>query len=454
MLQTINPATGQTVAEHPEMSAREVGAVLRASTRAFAHWSRTDFTERSALLNTVAEGLMHRREELARLITIEMGKPVQESRAEIEKCARTCRHYARHAAEMLADRTESLEAIRAIVTHRPLGPLLAIMPWNFPFWQVFRAAAPALMAGNTVVLKHASNTTGCALAIESSFRAAGFPEGTFRVLRLAGSRMTRVVKHRAVAAVTLTGSTTAGRKIAAAAGAALKKTVLELGGSDAYVVLEDADLDLAARVCAKARLINNGQSCVAAKRFVVVASVHDAFLEKLVHAMDGFVRGDPLRDDTQLGPMARPDLRDELHQQVRRSVDAGARLVLGGEMPEGPGAFYPATVLAEVEPGMAAFDEETFGPVAAVVRAKDEKHALALAARTSFGLGAAVFTRDAERGLRIAREELRAGVCAVNTLVASDPRVPFGGIGDSGYGRELGTAGIREFVNTKTMLVG
>ncbi|RME67906.1 MAG: NAD-dependent succinate-semialdehyde dehydrogenase [Verrucomicrobia bacterium] len=457
MFQSINPATDEILAEYPEMTAADTRRVLRLATAAFTHWSRTDFAERSALLNSVAEHLRSDPDPLARLATLEMGKTITEARAEITKCAWVCEHYGSHAEAFLADETVDLgDGRRARIAHRPLGPLLAIMPWNFPFWQVFRAAVPALMAGNVVVLKHAANVTGCALAIEALFRRCGFPEGVFSVLRLPGSAMRRIIRSRSIAAVTLTGSTEAGRKVASAAGAALKKTVLELGGSDPYLVLEDADLDLAARTCARARMINAGQSCIAAKRFIVVESIRKAFEQRLVAEMERYTTGDPLLESTRLAPLARRDLRAELHRQVRASLDAGARLLLGGNPPpdDTPGAFYPATVLTDVRPGMPAFDEETFGPVAAIIAARNEKEAIRLANRTTFGLGSAVFTRDLERGTRIARDELLSGGSAVNTFVQSDPRLPFGGIRDSGYGRELGPIGIREFVNTKTILLG
>lgn len=454
MLRSINPATEETIAEYPEMTAADATHALRASLAAFSHWSRTDFAERSALLNSAAEHLRERADALARLITTEMGKPVRESRAEVEKCALACEYYASDGAGFLADEEVALDGRRALVTFRPLGPLLAIMPWNFPLWQTIRAAAPALLAGNTVVLKLASNTTGCALALEELFRAAGFPAGVFTALRLPGRAMNRVIRHRAIAAVTLTGSTEAGRKVAAVAGAAVKKTVLELGGSDPYLVLEDADLALAARVAARARLVNGGQSCIAGKRFIVVETVRTAFEEAFTAEMRAIVPGDPLLEETRLGPLARTDLREQLHAQVRTSVEAGARLLCGGEIPAGRGAYYPPTVLADVKPGMPAFDEELFGPVAAVVSARDEATAIALANRTSFGLGAGLFTRDVERGRQIAREQLQAGLVAVNDFVQSDPRVPFGGVKRSGYGRELGPFGIREFVNIKTVFFG
>lgn len=452
MLRSIDPATGEAFAEYEVMAPSEVNRLLRASSAAFARWSRTAPAERASLLSSAAAMLRTRASDLARLITREMGKPVREARGEIEKCARACDYYAGLGPSFLQEEHADLDGRPAHVACRPLGPLLAIMPWNFPFWQSFRAAAPALMAGNTVVLKLAGNTTGCALAMAGVLQAAGFPEGVFTVLRLPGDAMGRVVRHATIAAVTLTGSTAAGRKVAAVAAGRLKKTVLELGGSDPYLVLEDADLELAARICARARLINAGQSCIAAKRFIVAAGVHDEFLERLVAEMRGYVPADPMREETRLGPLARRDVREEVHGQVQRSLGSGARLLAGGETPAGPGWFYPPTVLAEVQPGQPAFDEELFGPVAAVVRAHSESEAIDLANRTAFGLGAAVFTRDTARAARLAREELHAGLVAINDFVQSDPRVPFGGVKDSGYGRELGAAGLREFANLKTIL--
>jgi succinate-semialdehyde dehydrogenase/glutarate-semialdehyde dehydrogenase len=339
------------------------------------------------------------------------------------------------------------------VAFEPLGPVLAVMPWNFPLWQVFRFAAPALMAGDVGLLKHASNVSGCALAIEEILHGAGVPRDAFRTLLVGSARVAALVRAPEVVAVTLTGSTPAGRAVAATAGACLKKSVLELGGSDPYVVLEDADLERTAETCATSRLLNGGQSCIAAKRFVVVESVLQGFQELLVERIRARRMGDPLDEGVDVGPQARGDLRDELHRQVEASIARGARVLLGGRVPEGPGAFYPPSVLAGVEPGMPAFDEELFGPVAAIVAARDEKDAIRLANHTVFGLGAAVFTRDLERGERIARHELQAGSCFVNAFVKSDPRLPFGGIRESGYGRELGAFGIREFVNVKTVYV-
>jgi succinate-semialdehyde dehydrogenase/glutarate-semialdehyde dehydrogenase len=386
-------------------------------------------------------------------MTMEMGKPVMGGVAEAEKCAWVCDYYAQEAERVLADQEVESDASRSFVTFQPIGVVLAVMPWNFPFWQVFRFAAPNLMAGNAGLLKHASNVPGCALAIEDVFREAGFPDGLFRSLLIPGSRVDGVIENPLVRAVTLTGSTPAGQAVAAKAGAVLKKTVLELGGSDPYVILEDADLETAASVCATARLINSGQSCIAAKRFVVVEAVREEFEKRFVAAMAATKMGDPMEEDTVVGPQARTDLRDELHDQVVRSIDAGARCVLGGKIPSGPGAYYPPTVLTDVAPGMPAYVEELFGPVASVIPVPDEVEALRVANDSCFGLGAAVFTRDREKGTRIAREELEAGACFVNAFVRSDPRLPFGGVKESGYGRELSPFGILEFVNIKTVWV-
>jgi succinate-semialdehyde dehydrogenase/glutarate-semialdehyde dehydrogenase len=356
---------------------------------------------------------------------------------------------------MLADEPLALDgdARKAFVSYRPLGVVLAVMPWNFPFWQVFRFAAPTLMAGNGAVLKHASNVSGCALAIESVFREAGFPENLFRTLLLSSERVQKVIEHPAIRAVTLTGSTPAGQAVASQAGAVLKKTVLELGGSDPYLVLADADLEPAVDACVTSRLINSGQSCIAAKRFVVVAEVRKQFERLFVESMAAKRLGDPLDDATDIGPQARADLRDELHRQVIASIEAGARCLLGGEVPDSPGAHYPATVLTDVAPGMPAYDEELFGPVAAIIPVADEEQAIAVANDSEFGLGAAIFSADTARAERLARDRLEAGSCFVNGFVRSDPRVPFGGIKHSGYGRELGAFGIREFVNIKTIWI-
>jgi succinate-semialdehyde dehydrogenase/glutarate-semialdehyde dehydrogenase len=383
----------------------------------------------------------------------EMGKPVSQGRAEASKCAWVCRHYAENAERYLQDVSIATERSASYVVHRPLGVVLAVMPWNFPLWQVFRFAAPALMAGNGVLLKHASNVTGCSLAIGGIIEDAGLPHGLFGVLVVGADKVATVLEDPRVVAATLTGSEAAGAAVAAKAGAMLKKTVLELGGSDPYLVLADADLDLAADTCAASRLINGGQSCIAAKRFIVIDSIYEEFVDRLARAMASRKLGDPLAEDTDIGPQARHDLRDDLHRQVVASIAAGAELVLGGDMPEGPGAFYPATVLGRVTSGMPVYHEEAFGPVAAVISAPDEDAAIAIANDSDFGLGAAVFTTDVARGEQIAAYRLEAGCCFVNSPVASDPRLPFGGIKRSGYGRELADLGIREFVNAKTVVV-
>jgi succinate-semialdehyde dehydrogenase/glutarate-semialdehyde dehydrogenase len=452
-LRSVDPTDGSLVREYPEATFEEVAGALAAAARAFEAWRRTSFAERASVMRRAGARLRERNEELARLMALEMGKPVAQGRGEAEKCAWVCDHYAENAERLLAPESVPTDASKSYVAFEPLGPVLAVMPWNFPFWQVFRFAAPALMAGNVGLLKHASNVSGCALAIEDLLHAAGVPHDAFRALLVPSSRVAGLVEAREVVAVTLTGSTPAGRAIAAKAGAVLKKTVLELGGSDPYVILEDADLEKAAETCAAARLVNSGQSCIAAKRFVVVEPVRARFEELLVERIRARRMGNPLEDGVDVGPQARQDLRDGLHQQVEASVARGARVLLGGTVPDGPGAFYPPSVLSGVAPGMPAFDEELFGPVAAVVAAKDEKDAIRLANHTVFGLGAAVFTRDLERGERIARRELAAGSCFVNAFVKSDPRLPFGGIRESGYGRELGAFGIREFVNVKTVYV-
>jgi succinate-semialdehyde dehydrogenase/glutarate-semialdehyde dehydrogenase len=452
-LATVNPATGRPLRTYRVHSAREVDARLTRAHRAAAAWRELSFPARARHLRAVARALRADAAKFAALITAEMGKPVTQSQAEIEKCAVNCEFFAAHAAAFLADERPAGAPAQRAVTYQPRGVVLAIEPWNFPFWQVFRAAAPALMAGNTMVLKHAANVTGCALAIERLFHRAGVPRGVFQVLLLDGARAETLIADDRLAMVTLTGSTAVGRRVAARAGAAMKPGVYELGGSDAYVILADADLDLAAELCAESRLYNTGQSCIAAKRFIVVAAVRAAFEERLVARIAARRLGDPRDPATQLGPLARADLRTELHAQVRRSVRAGARLLLGGELPSGSGNFYPAIVLSGVRPGMAAFDEELFGPVAAIVPARDEAEALRLANLTPYGLGAAVFTRDRRRGERIARTQLDAGNAFVNEFVRSHPTLPFGGVKASGHGRELGAWGLREFTQAKVISV-
>jgi succinate-semialdehyde dehydrogenase/glutarate-semialdehyde dehydrogenase len=453
IIETINPSSGERLDRYPEMSPADVAEVLRDADRAFRSWRQTTVAERAEPMRSAASILRRREGELAALMAREMGKPLVQGRAEVQKCAWVCEYYAEHAEAFLADEPVPSDATKSFVAFRPLGVVLAVMPWNFPLWQVFRFAAPGLMAGNAGVLKHASNVMGCALAIESVFRDAGFPNGVFRTLVIGSGRVREVIEAPEVRAVTLTGSGPAGRAVAAAAGAVLKKTVLELGGSDPYVVLEDADLEATVATCVSARLINSGQSCIAAKRFVVVDSVHDQFVRRFTDLMATQEMGDPFQEGVALGPQARRDLRDELHGQVTASAAQGASLLLGGEVPDGPGAFYPPTVLVGVRPGMPAYDEELFGPAAAVIRAADEADALRIANDSPFGLGAAVFTGNAGRGERIARDAFEAGACFVNAFVKSDPRLPFGGIKESGYGRELSSFGIREFVNIKSVYV-
>jgi len=450
-LRSINPATGELIREYAEASEAEATAVLSQAHAAFEQWRQSRFPERAQSMRRAAALLRQRKEDLGRLMAVEMGKPLAQGRAEAEKCAWVCEYYAESAERFLAPEQIATDASRSFVAFAPLGVVLAVMPWNFPLWQVFRFAAPALMAGNAGVLKHASNVSGTALAIEEILHAAGFPPALFRALLVGSDRVAGLIEAPEVVAVTLTGSTPAGKAVASRAGSLLKKTVLELGGSDPYLVLEDADLPPTVEACVTSRLINGGQSCIAAKRFIVVEKARRRFEELCVEAMRARRVGDPL-EDVDVGPLARRDLRDEVHRQVARSVECGARIRLGGAVPAGPGAFYPPTVLTGVAKGMPAYEEELFGPVAAIIGVKDEGEAVAVANDTSFGLGAAVFTRDAARGERVA-ERLQAGSCFVNTFVRSDPRLPFGGIKQSGYGRELGSFGIREFVNVKTVYV-
>jgi succinate-semialdehyde dehydrogenase/glutarate-semialdehyde dehydrogenase len=450
----IDPATGRELARYPDHEARAVRAMARGAEACFTRWRRTTFPQRAGVLRAVAARLRMERDALAALMADEMGKPVTQGLAEVDKCAWVCEHYADHAAGYLADRVVDTEHSEAFVSHQPLGVVLAIMPWNFPLWQVMRAVAPTVMAGNVVLLKHASNVPGCALAIERLFTEAGAPPGLLTTLLIDGDAARKLIRSDTVRAVTLTGSTTAGRAVAREAGRALKPVVLELGGSDAYVILRDADLEQAATLCARSRLINSGQSCIAAKRFIVVEAVREEFTERFVAAMAAAAVGPPRDAATMVGPLARVDLRDALHAQVAASVARGARVLLGGSVPPQAGAWYPPTVLGDVRRGMPAWGEELFGPVASLITVRDERAAIRAANATRFGLGGAVFTRDVARGRRIAREELAAGAVTVNGIVQSDPRLPFGGIGDSGYGRELGPEGIRAFVNVKSVVVG
>jgi succinate-semialdehyde dehydrogenase/glutarate-semialdehyde dehydrogenase len=452
-LTSINPTTGETLDSYDEMSSAAVDAAISDTHQAFLAWRHTPMAERSRPMRSAAKLLRARAEVFARLMAQEMGKPVRDGVAEVQKCASCCEFYADNAAGMLAPEPVATEARKSFVTFNPIGVVLAVMPWNFPFWQLFRCAAPALMAGNAVLLKHASNVPGCALALEALFREAGFAPSLMRTLMIGSAQVTAVIEHPLVRAVSVTGSGPAGSAVASTAGRALKKSVLELGGSDAYLVLGDADVDLAAAVCTKGRLVNSGQSCIAAKRFIVVDAVRAEFEWRFVQAMKAAKVGDPLAMDTEVGPLARHDLRDTLHRQVEQSLQRGARCLLGGRIPEGPGAYYPPSVLSDVAPGMPAYDEELFGPVAAVIPVRDEAQAIATANDSRFGLGAAVITRDLAHGERIAAELIEAGCVFVNDAVRSDPRLPFGGVKESGYGRELAAYGLKEFVNVKTVCV-
>jgi len=453
-LHSINPFNGETLEQLDATSTAGVEAALAAAELAATNWAERPFKERATLLGSVAGLLRERRSDLARMMTREMGKLIGEAEAEIEKCALVCDYYAERAFDdgFLADEIIGSDASRSLVAFQPLGPLLAVMPWNFPFWQVFRCAAPALAAGNTLLLKHASNVPRCALTIAELWRDAGAPEGVFQTLLIEADRAEQVVADPRIRAVSLTGSERAGSRVAAVAGEHLKKAVLELGGSDAFVVLDDADLEQAASIAAKSRFMNAGQSCIAAKRFILVDAVADAFIERFRAAAEALAPGDPLDRDTTLAPLARRDIRDTLHEQVEQSIAAGARLLCGGEPLDRPGWFYAPTLLDGVAPRMPAYEQELFGPVAAIIRARDEADALRIANDSRFGLGGSVWTADPARGEAFARR-MACGAAFVNGLVKSDPRLPFGGIKTSGHGRELGALGIREFVNAKTLWI-
>jgi succinate-semialdehyde dehydrogenase/glutarate-semialdehyde dehydrogenase len=452
-LKAVNPATGDLVAEYEEMSADEASLAVDAAHAAFLEWRRTSFAERAQPMHKVADLLRERAREYAKLMAEEMGKPIKGGIAEAEKCAMACDYFADHAESFLKPEPVPMDGQRALVAFQPIGVVLAVMPWNFPFWQVFRFIAPGLMAGNAGVLKHASNVPGCARAIEDVLVDAGFPKDLFRTLMIGSKAVEGVIEHPKVRAVTLTGSEPAGRAVARKSGELLKKTVLELGGSDPYLILEDADVEMAAEIATKARLVNSGQSCIAGKRFIVVEPLRERFETLFTQKMKAAKMGDPMDEATEVGPMARQDLRDDLHGQVEDSVGKGARVLCGGEIPDGAGAYYPPTVLTDVRKGMAAYGEEMFGPVAAIIAAKDEVEAIEIANDSEFGLGAGVITSDLARGERLAIEEIEAGSISVNAQVASNPKLPFGGIKNSGYGRELSHYGIKEFVNIKTVVI-
>lgn len=453
MIETTNPATGERLATYGSHDSDEVDRTLDSARGAFTAWRTTSFAERAVALQRVAAYLRGHKHEIAEIASREMGKPIVEAEAEVEKCTTACAHYAENAERILASEEVASAAARSYVAYRPLGVVLAIMPWNYPYWQVFRFAAPALMAGNVGILKHAANVTGCALEIEKIFRECGLPDGVFSTILVAGKDMDDVIADERIAAVTLTGSEAAGSAVAAQAGRYLKKTVLELGGSDAFIVLADADIEAAAQTAVRARFQNNGQSCIAGKRFIVQTSVYDAFCEAFVRHARALRIGDPLDRATQLGPLARPDLRVEIERQIHESIGMGARTLLGAKRVEGPGAYYEPTILADVTRAMPVFTEETFGPAAAVIRANDEAHAVDLANASPYGLGGNVWTRDISRGEAIAAQ-IETGAVFINGMTASDPRLPFGGVKLSGYGRELSDVGMREFMNLQTVWIG
>ncbi|MCK4653586.1 MAG: NAD-dependent succinate-semialdehyde dehydrogenase [Candidatus Cloacimonetes bacterium] len=453
MIISINPANNKVIKEYIELTPDEVKSKIDKAHTAFLNWKETSFEHRAKLMKNAAEILRNKSNEFAQIMTLEMGKLLRSGKAEAEKCGWVCRFYAENAEKFLSPEEIKTEMSSSFVTFNPLGVVLAVMPWNFPFWQVFRFAAPALMAGNVCILKHASNVPGCALAIEEIFQEAGFPKDVFQTLLIGSRQVDAVIENPHVKAVTITGSTPAGKAVATKAGEMIKKCVLELGGSDPYIILEDADMEMTVEKCVISKLINSGQSCIAAKRFIVVDAVRQKFEALFLEKMKNQVIGDPTDPETTIGPMARTDLRDELHEQVIQSINKGAKCLLGGYIPEIEGAYYPATVLTNVTKGMPAYDEELFGPVAAIITAKDENEAIEIANDTIFGLGAAVFTSNIEKGKNIATNLLDAGCCFVNDFVKSDPRLPFGGIKESGFGRELSHYGIKEFVNIKTVCV-
>jgi len=453
IMRSINPATGEEVGSYEIDSAEKVAKATKQAQKAFDEWRTRSMRERGSVLKAIAAELRKQKTKLAELATREMGKPIKQSMEEVEKCARTFDFYAKQGPVFLKDQVIETDARKSYVSFQPLGIVLAVMPWNFPYWQVFRAMGPAMMAGNVMILKHASNVSGCALAIEKVIRGSGAPKGLFQTLILPSDRVADLIANPAIAAVTFTGSTHAGSKIAATAGAYIKKQVLELGGSDAYIVLEDAEMTSAVKVSVDGRLVNSGQSCVAAKRFIPVKAIKKEFEKRMVELMQQAAYGDPMDEKNKIGPMARKDLRDQLHEQVMKSVEMGAKILCGGFIPEGNGAYYPPTVLTNVKKGMPAYDEELFGPVASIIEAKDEKDAVRIANDSIYGLGAGIFSKNRSKAEKIATNELQAGNCFVNSFVHSDPRLPFGGVKQSGYGRELSEFGIREFVNVKTVFI-
>lgn len=453
LLQSINPHNNKLIKTYKEDSPKQIETKLNSAHQGYLLWKQSSLTERAALLKAVGKELLKQKDDLAKMMALEMGKPLSKGTVEVEKCAWVCEYYAKEAKQMLADIVIPTKYSKSFVTYNPLGTVLAIMPWNYPFWQVFRGIAPALMAGNTMVLKHAANVCGCALAIKKIFEDAGAPKGVLEVLMVDYPVIDKIIEHGAIAAVTLTGSNRAGKAVAGKAGSMLKKCVMELGGADAYVVLKDADIDLAATECVSSRLKNGGQSCISAKRFIVDKKIIDPFTAAFIEKMQKVTCGDPIESKHDLGPLARVDLKEKLYNQVMESQMRGANIAYGGAVENTEGAYFPNTVLTGVMPGMPAFDEEMFGPVGAIIEAKDEADAIYLANRSVYGLGGAVFTKNVKKGENIASQMIEAGSVFVNIQVNSDPRLPFGGIKESGFGRELGVWGIHEFMNLKTVAV-
>ena len=451
-LLSIDPSTNQQIASYDEYPDSKVSEIIQMVNLSQTNWNNVNLQFRLDCLNEMIGILKDRKIEYSRLMAYEMGKPVSQGESEIDKCIWLCKYYFENAVNFLQDKIINDDAQKYIITIQPLGIILGIMPWNFPFWQVFRFAVPTIIAGNGAILKHASNVQGCAFAIESCFKKAGFPSDIFRNVSVPGKNTENIIKDPRIAAVTITGSTPAGRSVAKVAGEYLKKTVLELGGSDPYIILDDADIDKTVEACINGRILNAGQSCISAKRIIATKRVYSSILDKLEDILPKKIMGDP-RDNVDIGPMVSLSARDEVHMQVTHSINSGASLILGGYIPELEGAFYPITLIAGVKPGMVAFDEEIFGPVFSLTMAENEKDAINLANNSSFGLGAAIFTNDIERGRNIAKTKINAGACFVNDFVKSDPRVPFGGVKESGYGRELSIHGMMEFVNIKTVSI-
>ncbi len=453
LLKTINPATAEAVREYPEHQWDEIDRIIKNVQKAFINWKKTDLNFRIAKVRSLTKLLKEKREGLAFTISMEMGKPIIQSRAEIDKCIWLCNYYIDNIKSFLQKQIIKTEASESYVSYQPLGVILAIMPWNFPFWQVFRAAIPAILAGNTMILKHASNVPGCSIAIDDLFSEADFPEDIFRSVLISNRKVERIIANKRIAAITLTGSTKAGRAVAQTAGKYLKKCVLELGGSDPYLIFDDADLEKTVEACVEGRLINTGQSCIGAKRFIVTKNIYTAFEELFVEKMKAATLGDPFDEQNKLGPLSRGNIREDLLSQVNKSVSMGANLICGGYFPDMPGFYFPPTVLSNIHTGMPAYEQEFFGPVASIIRARDEQNAIEIANDTSFGLGSAIFTSDIDKAKKIAEQDLETGTCFINDYVKSDPRLPFGGIKESGYGRELSMYGLQEFLNIKTICV-